>query len=70
MRGRSRRCTQPLRQIAAPFRLAGAAPEERPASCLGADADDVLTSLLGNKADRVAAQRAAGAVAGPEQPPG
>ncbi len=56
-----------LRQIATPFRFAGDVPDYRPASGLGADTEDVLTTLLGYDAERIAMLRAAGAIAGPER---
>ena len=58
-----------LQQIATPFRFVGDEPEYRQAPALGEDSDEVLSSVLGYDAARIAELRAGGVVAGPERTP-
>ena len=58
-----------LQQIATPFRFVGDEPDYRQAPALGEDSDEVLSSVLGYDAARIAALREGGVVAGPERTP-
>ena len=58
-----------LQQIATPFRFAGDEPDYRQAPALGEDSDEVLSTVLGYDAARIAALHEGGVVAGPERTP-